>query len=132
MCNDAIIAGLIRPEGAQRVKRSEGLARDRDRPLRTLVNAKEREVIEANAKATSLTVSAYLRAAAVGKRVFRVPNRSAVEALMKVNADQARLGNLLKLYLHEPDPDRATAGRLLGQIGDLQAELKTAVKLIME
>lgn len=112
------------------MKRLGDLARDRGKPLRTLVNAGERAAIEARAREAGLTVSAFLRAAATGAARPRPSglNRGAVDALAKVNADQARLGNLLKLYLQDAHPDHAAARRLIGDIQAAQADLKEAVK----
>ena len=108
-----------------------GKARDRINPLRLFVNADERDGIKASAKATGLTVSAFLRAAATG-RIHRPTalNLAAVDTLAKINADQARLGNLLKLYLQDSKPDHAAAVRLIGEIREMQAELKAVMRQV--
>lgn len=105
-------------------------ARDRTNPLRTLVNTKERAVIVARARASGLTVSAYLRSAAIGAPLPRASTQdlSAVDALVKVNADQGRLGGLLKMYLQDPNPDRRTAERLLADIESIRVDLRAAVR----
>ena len=63
------------------------------------VDDAERRAIEARAKATGLSVSAYLRVAALGRPLRSNPvlNHEQVLALAKVNADQGRLGGLLKM-----------------------------------
>ena len=107
-----------------------GQARDRVNPLRLFVNASEREAIKAKAKSTGLTVSAFLRAAALGTTMRPAPDLKAVDTLAKVNADMARLGNLLKLYLTDSKPDHVQAVRLLQDIGELRTAAKAAIRQI--
>jgi hypothetical protein len=66
----------------------------------------------------------------LGGRILSAVDQQAVRELARVNADQARLGNLLKLYLQDPQPDHAAAIQLLVDIRDLQAELKIMVRSI--
>ncbi len=73
--------------------------RDRDRPLKAFVSPEERLAIEAKANAAGLSVSAYLRAAALGLKIESAHDQHAILALLKLNADQGRLGGLLKLWL---------------------------------
>lgn len=87
--------------------------------MRLFVNASEREIIKGRAKATGLTVSAFLRAAALGTTMRPAPDLKAVDTLAKVNADMARLGNLLRFYLTDSKPDHVQAVRLLQDIGEL-------------
>ena len=104
--------------------------RDRQRTLRVVVSADEREAIQQRAAAASLSVSAYLRAAGMGA-TFRsaASSHEQVAALAKVNADQGRLGGLLKLWLSER-PGHGAAARdvrvLLDRISDLQGTLAEA------
>ena len=94
--------------------------------MRTVVNTKERAEIEGRAQAASLTVSGYLRAAALGKPVRSTIDREALTELAKVNADQGRLGGLLKLWLVD-QPGRGAPAQnvreLLGQIEAMQEKL---------
>ena len=64
--------------------------RDRTRPLKTFVSPDERLAIETKADAAGLSVSAYLRAAALG-RLQSVHDQKAILALLQLNADQGRL-----------------------------------------
>ncbi len=107
------------------------VGRDRKNPLRVSVTLKERKDIEDRAVAAGLSVASYLRACALGRRVARDPalDHEQILALAKVNADQGRLGGLLKLWL----VDRPGKGapevevrRLLDRIRDLQGELAEA------
>ena len=50
-----------------------------------------------------------------------------MRALVRVNADLARLGNLLKLGIDEEALDPVTATNLLDEIRTRQAEVKAAL-----
>ncbi|AWK88598.1 plasmid mobilization protein [Azospirillum thermophilum] len=104
--------------------------RDRQRPLKVWVNEAERVRIEAQAKATGLSVSGYLRSVGLGYQPRSVLDLEAVERLAKVNADLGRLGGLLKLWLTDT-PGRgapvADVRDLLNRIKDTQDELREAV-----
>jgi hypothetical protein len=106
------------------------VAKDRNHPLQAYVTPDEREAVKARAAAASMTLSAYIRAACLGARTISAFDRHAVAQLAKINADQGRLGGLLKMYLQDQAPDRKTAEQLLSDIRDVQAELKTAVKAV--
>lgn len=104
------------------------VGRDREHPLRVTVTTAERKEIADRAAAAGLSVASYLRACALGKQLRRDPvlEHEQVLALAKVNADQGRLGGLLKLWLI----DRPGQGvpevevrRLLDRIGELQGSL---------
>jgi len=111
-------------------KPQAGIARDRVNHLQVIVTDAERAEIKARAAAASLSVSAYLRAAGMGA-TFRsaAANHEQVAALAKVNADQGRLGGLLKLWLSERPGQGASAREvraLLDRIGELQGALADA------
>ncbi len=105
-------------------------ARDRERPMKVLVSASERQRIEQRAKEAGLSVSAYLRAAGLGKAIKPVLDHAAVRDLVRVAGDQGRLGGLLKLWLVDR-PGRgaseAEIRRLLDHLGDLQTQLAEVV-----
>ncbi len=111
-------------------KLPEHEVRDRLRPLRVVVSQSERREIEGRAAAASLSVSAYLRAAGMGA-TFRsaASSHEQVAALAKVNADQGRLGGLLKLWLSERPGQGATVRdvrALLDRLGEVQGVLAEA------
>ncbi len=111
-------------------KLPEHEVRDRLRPLRVVVSQSERREIEGRATAASLSVSAYLRAAGMGA-TFRsaASSHEQVAALAKVNADQGRLGGLLKLWLSERPGQGATVRdvrALLDRLGEVQDVLAEA------
>lgn len=100
--------------------------RDRKRPLKVVVSDRERAAIEARANSTSLSVSAYLRAAGLGHSIQSTLDHAAVLDLAKVNGDQGRLGGLLKLWLVDRPEQGASAHdirRLLERIAMLQEQL---------
>jgi hypothetical protein len=105
--------------------------RDRNHPLQVYVTPGERLIIEGHAKATGKTISTFLRNVGTGAVPRAVAtDLKAVEALIKVNADQARLGNLLKLYLQDSKPDHVAAARLIKDIQAMQTELKKAARFM--
>ncbi len=111
-------------------KPQAGIARDRANHLQVIVTDAERAEIKARAAAASLSVSAYLRAAGMGA-TFRLAASSheQVAALAKVNADQGRLGGLLKLWLSEQPGRKAAASdvrALLDRISEMQGILAEA------
>ena len=115
-------------------KLPEHEVRDRMRPLRVVVSQSERHEIERRAAAASLSVSAYLRSAGMGA-TFRsaASSHEQVAALAKVNADQGRLGGLLKLWLSERPGQGATVRdvrALLDRISEAQDRLADAVSRV--
>jgi hypothetical protein len=105
-------------------------ARDRVNHLQVVVDSGERQRIQERAKEAGLSVSAYLRAAGLGKAIKPVLDHAAVSDLVRVAGDQGRLGGLLKLWLVDR-PGRgaseAEIRRLLDRIGDLQTQIAEVV-----
>lgn len=107
--------------------------RDRQRPLKAFVSPQERDTIAAKAAEAGLTVSAYLRAAALGTRIESAIDQKAILALLQLNADQGRLGGLLKLWLVSKAGHGASTGEvrhLLRQIEALQIKLRALIDSI--
>ena len=105
-------------------------SRDRNRPLKVFVSERERAEIETRAAATGLSVSAYLRNLGLGFQPHSTLDQEAILALLKVNADQGRLGGLFKLWLlgqSAPSADTAEIRKLLIDIEDCQRKLKAAI-----
>lgn len=114
----------------ERPRRARYQRRDRLHPLRVTVSDDERAVILARAKQAGLSVASYLRAAALGRQVHSVLDLTAAADLVKVAADQGRLGGLLKLWLVERPGRGASESevrRLLERIGELQGQLAEVV-----
>lgn len=105
--------------------------RDRKHPLKVVVSSCERATITLQAQKAGLSISAYLRGVGLGVQLKPLMDIQAIQDLVRVEADQGRLGGLLKLWLVEK-PGQGTSTfevrRVLRQIEDLQIQLKTLVR----
>jgi hypothetical protein len=104
--------------------------RDRNRAMRIYVTNEERSTIKAQAKAAGMTLSGYVRTAAMNKRIRSALDREALGILSKVHGDQGRLGGLLRMYLKDPDATGSVARALLDQIKSVQRDLAEAAKKV--
>ena len=107
-----------------------GVPRGRGRTLRVVVSDAEQAQIARRAAEASLSVSAYLRALGLGYAPKSTLDQRAIGELVRVHANQGRLGGLLKLWLVEKPGQGAPAfdvRRLLRRIEELQAQLKVIV-----
>jgi hypothetical protein len=105
-------------------------SRDRNRHLKVVVSVRERAEIETRAAATGLSVSAYLRNLGLGFQPHSTLDQKAILALVKVNADQGRLGGLFKLWLSgqsAPSAEIAEIRKLLAAIEECQLKLKALI-----
>ena len=109
---------------------TKGEPRDRQRTLRVVVSATERDLIKRRAQIAGMSVSSFLRTAALNKRVHQALDWEAVGVLAKVNGDQGRLGGLLRMYLKDPDAAGSMARALLDQIKSVQRDLAEAAKKV--
>ena len=110
-------------------------SRDRNRPLKVFVSERERADIETRAAATGLSVSAYLRNLGLGFQPHSTLDQEAILALLKVNADQGRLGGLFKLWLSgqsAPSSDITDIRKLLAAIEDCQLNLKALIRQLSD
>ena len=99
--------------------------------LKVSLSPAERAAIEERAAATGRSLSALLRDLALGFQPKSNLDLKAVQLLVKVNADQGRLGGLLKLWLTQKPGEGARTldvRRLLKEIEDTQAELRSLVQ----
>ena len=104
------------------------MATDRHRQLVSFTPA-ELVQVQAQAKQFKLSISEMLRRFALGQHLPDPSDFVAAQGirdLLKINADQARLGNLLLMAIDESDS--TWSPELLARIRDTQAALKTAVK----
>jgi hypothetical protein len=69
--------------------------------IKVYVSADERRRVAKRAAACDLSLSSYLRRLGVGQAPKSTIDAQAVLSLVKVNADQGRLGGLLKLWLSD-------------------------------
>jgi hypothetical protein len=96
--------------------------------LKTFVTSEERIVIERKAKEAGLSVSAYLRAAALRQKIEPASNQQAVLDLLKAMADLGRLGGLLKLWLSSKPGEAATTVEVRRALRDIET---TQIKLLV-
>jgi hypothetical protein len=100
-------------------------ARRKHLPIKVHCLPDEKAKIEARAKSCSMSVSHFLRARGMGFRPKSILDADAVMELVKVNADQGRLGGLLKMWLTN-DERIAAMGReevkqtILGVLDDIK------------
>jgi hypothetical protein len=104
--------------------------------LRVPVLPDEEETIKANARRAGLTVAEYLRRLALGHEIRGTVDQQGILDLAKINADQGRLGGLLKLWLTDDRKlkeagaawSAGTVRALLGRLESTQAALLEAAK----
>jgi len=86
----------------------------------------EKEAIAAEAAKVKLSFSDYVRRIVVHRKIPTQERNEAIRDLLKVNADLARLGNLLLLAI---DEEPSLAGlKLLDDIRETQTLLKEKIK----
>lgn len=106
--------------------------KDRNHPIKVYVSALERQTIERLATAVQKPPSTLMRDLALGFEPRSAFDKEAIAAMIKLHADQGRLGGLLKLWLSEKKGEGAPVGdvrSVLQQIESLQMEL---AKIVME
>ena len=109
----------------------ERVTRKGSPPIKVYCLPEERELIAATANATRLSLSNYLLTVGMGYQVRSVIDGQHVVALAKINADQGRLGGLLKLLLSndmrfsdlDESRTRAAIRAVLFRIEETQAAL---------
>jgi hypothetical protein len=107
-------------------------------PIKVWCLPEERQAIAAVADAAGLSLSAYLRKIGMGYEIRSILDQERIIALAKINADQGRLGGLLKLWLtndeklagHNSDEMRGMIHRVLERILETQAALLEAAKKV--
>ena len=82
---------------------SEATSRRTEPPIKVYCLPHERELILHNARSSGNSASRYLLLVGQGYEVTSILYYQYVEELAKVNADLARLGNLLKLTITQHD-----------------------------
>lgn len=130
----------LRGAGYRRQKREKPMQKPEDQkqatrkgspPIKVYCLPMEKEQIATKADAAGLSQSTYLLNVGIGYEVQSVIDSRLVMELSKVNADQGRLGGLLKLWLtnderfagfDEPKM-RATIQAVLSKIEETQAAL---------
>ena len=114
------------------VERKVGEVRDRQKPIKVYVSDEERRQIEEKAEACQLAPSAYLRSLGMGYKPRSGFDREAIGELGKLNADQGRLGGLLKLWLSEKKGEGASAKSVRGLLEQIEETQETIVRVMMK
>jgi hypothetical protein len=95
----------LRGSGYRRNKENKMQSQDETRkghtPIKVWVTPTEKKAITDNAKLHGLSTSAFLRNVGLGIQVTGKLDQALVMELAKLNADQGRLGGLLKLWLSD-------------------------------
>ncbi len=99
--------------------------RDKARPVKVYLSPLERADIEIKAAATGLPVAVFLRRVGLGAAVPSILDHKAVLALLKVNADQGRLGGLLKLWISGRQTGAASSTEIRRLLLDIESAQKT-------
>ncbi len=73
----------------------------RDRRVQLVMAPGEWDQIHKKAEEAGLSFGGFMRAAALGKRISSNADKDAIQSLMKLSADQGRLGGLFKLWLSD-------------------------------
>jgi len=114
----------------------EEVAEDENKSVNKQVRMtpEEAEEIKMKARAFGVSVPQYLRDCGMDRPLRSTVDFRAIKALNKLNADQGRLGGLLKKWLTE-DWRPATGfnvdiGALLRDIGKVQAEIEGVLKTV--
>jgi hypothetical protein len=104
-------------------------------PIKVYCLPEERDLIEANAKAAGMSLSAFLLAVGQGYKVTGIVDFEQVRELARINGDLGRLGGLLKLWLTD-DQRTANFGEvtiraLLARIEATQNEMGQVMKSVV-
>ncbi|NMM46502.1 hypothetical protein HH303_18570 [Rhodospirillaceae bacterium KN72] len=96
----------------------------------------EKAELVAKAGAANLSISDYIRRIVTGMPVPAPERANTIRDLLKVNADQARLGNLLRLALDddgwrvETPTEECSVEGLISEIRLMQEQMKAIVRLL--
>ena len=96
--------------------------------IETYLTLDERDALTEIAKQLHLSRAEYLKRVALGTPLPNIGNKQTIVELSKVNADMARLGNLLKLALDNIDVDGLQISTL--KINQIMAELEDAKQIL--
>ena len=107
----------------------------RDHCLKVYVNEDDKEYILHLAQEAGLSISSYLARCGSRRKVTSHIDRQSISHLMKINADLARLGNLMKFTMTELSDETDEKAKsltdeaysTLGQIREIQSTLKAKI-----
>ena len=96
--------------------------------IKTYVSEREYEQIRTTAQQCSLSLSAFAKAVCLGHEIKSRTDQQTRRELLKMNADQGRLGGLLKMLILDDNEHRRDAEKLLADIRQLQREIVQKVR----
>jgi hypothetical protein len=96
--------------------------------IEAYVTPAERDRLRALAARLHISLSDLIHRSALGARLPDASRHETVRELVRINADLARLGNLLKLGIDEESLDPAAATELIAEIRKRQAEVKAEIQ----
>ncbi|WP_031480082.1 plasmid mobilization protein [Maridesulfovibrio frigidus] len=91
--------------------------------IKAYVSEEEHNKVSATAKQCSLSISAFAKAVCLGHEIKSREDQQARRELLKINADLARLGGLLKMWILDDDKHRLDVEELLKDLRQRQKEL---------
>jgi len=97
-------------------------ARDRGNPFKGYVNEQERIEITARAARLHMSLSDYLRTVGLGEVLKSTVDATAIDIMLKINADLGRLGGLLKLWLTTRCGEGATSSQVNALLRGVQTD----------
>ncbi len=98
--------------------------------IKTYVSKEEYEQISRTAQQCSLSLSAFAKTVCLGHEIKSRTDQQARRELLKLNADQGRLGGLLKMWILDDDKHRTDVEALLEDLRRLQKEIVQKVRTI--
>lgn len=105
--------------------------RGKRRLLKAYLFPEEMNQLREMAGRMHLTVSELVRRLVLGRSLPDSAGHEAVKELSRINADLARLGNLFRMALSDPEfrpPDGVKLEEMFAMIRDLQDELKVKIR----
>lgn len=116
-------------------KVNKPVTRKNSSPIKVYCLPEERAKIEANSKATGMSMAAFLREVGQGYEVTGITDYERVRELAKMSGDLGRMGGLLKWWLTDDERTaafgRETIIRLLERIEENQDEMAGVMKKIV-
>lgn len=117
------------------MEETKSVTRKGSKPIKVYCLPEERALIEQNAAAAGLSLSAFLLAIGQGYEVKGITDYERVRELARINGDLSRLGGLLKLWLTDDVRTakfgEATILALLGRIEATQDEMGRVMKAVV-
>jgi hypothetical protein len=105
-------------------------ARNRGNPFKVYVNEQERAEIAARAARLHMSLSDYLRTVGLGEVLRSTVDATAIDTMLKINADLGRLGGLLRLWLTTRRGEGATSSQINALLRGLQTDQQALLQAI--